>query len=241
MILYKIVVYVGRDLKCENILLDVHNNVKLTDFGFCRFFEVGTLSKTFCGSAAYAAPEILQGIAYTCPAYDVWSAGVILYIMVCGSMPYDDSNVKRMIKYQTERRVGFPTRRTISNDVKVLIHGMLEADVNRRLTMSQTLESPWLNGVVNPLTTTDPQMPPATPQPRVEQRPKSSPMVRPEAHTTVPPNTPMPGYRPPDQQPSSDTSRNNTRHEESTQTPAAAPRRHDSPNHHTSSSQTEEE
>ena len=72
----------SRDLKCENILLDVHNNVKLTDFGFCRFYEVGNLSKTFCGSAAYAAPEILQGIPYNCPQYDVWSTGVILYIMV---------------------------------------------------------------------------------------------------------------------------------------------------------------
>ena len=65
-------------------------------------------------------------------------------------MPYDDSNVKRMIRYQTERKVGFSSRKTLSNDVKILIHGMLEADVNRRLTMSQALESPWLYGVANP-------------------------------------------------------------------------------------------
>ena len=76
--------FFSRDLKCENILLDVNNNVKLSDFGFSRFFHPGDLSRTFCGSAAYAAPEILQGIPYVGPAYDVWSVGVILYIMVSG-------------------------------------------------------------------------------------------------------------------------------------------------------------
>ena len=71
-----------RDLKCENLLLDVNNNIKISDFGFARRFEHGQLCRTFCGSAAYAAPEILQGIPYEPTGYDVWSIGVILYIMV---------------------------------------------------------------------------------------------------------------------------------------------------------------
>ena len=71
-----------RDLKCENVLLDSSNMVKVSDFGFARKVLGGELSKTFCGSAAYAAPEILQGIPYYGPAYDIWSMGVILYIMV---------------------------------------------------------------------------------------------------------------------------------------------------------------
>lgn len=73
---------VGRDLKCENLLLDYQNNIKMSDFGFARFFEETSMSKTFCGSAAYAAPEILQGVSYYVPLHDIWAMGVILYIMV---------------------------------------------------------------------------------------------------------------------------------------------------------------
>jgi len=71
-----------RDLKCENILLDIYNNVKLSDFGFSRIQTADQLSRTYCGSAAYASPEVLQGIPYHGTAYDIWSLGVILYIMV---------------------------------------------------------------------------------------------------------------------------------------------------------------
>ena len=63
-------------------MLDVENNVKLSDFGFSRPQKPDQLSRTYCGSAAYAAPEVLQGIPYHGTAYDVWSLGVILYIMV---------------------------------------------------------------------------------------------------------------------------------------------------------------
>ncbi|CAH1792149.1 unnamed protein product [Owenia fusiformis] len=132
-----------RDLKCENILLDAHNYVKISDFGFARFMQKGELSRTYCGSAAYAAPEILQGTPYQGPPYDVWSIGVILYIMVCGSMPYDDSNIKKMIKDQTERKVGFSRSKKISQDCKDLIHQMLECDVVKRITIPEMARCRW--------------------------------------------------------------------------------------------------
>lgn len=69
-------------MKCENILLDSANNIKVSDFGFARYYDHGDISRTFCGSAAYAAPEILQGMPYHIPMHDIWSMGVILYIMV---------------------------------------------------------------------------------------------------------------------------------------------------------------
>lgn len=138
---------VHRDLKCENILLDTNNNVKVSDFGFARYLGDDELSRTFCGSAAYAAPEILQGIPYSGPAYDVWSMGVILYIMVCGSMPYDDSNIKKMIKVQTEEKVGFSRSKKLSADAKDLIWAMLEAEVKSRVTIPKIQVSAWLKKI----------------------------------------------------------------------------------------------
>lgn len=136
---------VHRDLKCENILLDAKNSVKVSDFGFARQQALNDLSSTFCGSAAYAAPEILQGIPYTGQAYDVWSMGVILYIMVCGSMPYDDTNVKKMIRNQIDKKVSFPQRqRKLNHLAKELIHLMLEAKVELRVSMGDVLNHQWL-------------------------------------------------------------------------------------------------
>lgn len=136
---------VHRDLKCENILLDAKNMVKVSDFGFARNQAYKDMSSTFCGSAAYAAPEILQGIPYIGEAYDVWSMGVILYIMVCGSMPYDDTNVKKMIRNQIDKKVSFPQRqRKLNHLVKELIHSMLEAKVELRVSMEDVLNHQWL-------------------------------------------------------------------------------------------------
>ncbi|XP_060699868.1 testis-specific serine/threonine-protein kinase 1-like [Hemiscyllium ocellatum] len=140
---------VHRDLKCENLLLDKDFNIKLSDFGFakrCSTDDQGRplLSKTFCGSAAYAAPEVLQGIPYQPKVYDVWSLGVILFIMVCGSMPYDDSNIKRMLRIQKEHRVDFPRSKVVPADCKELIYRMLHPDTSKRLTIEEVLEHPWL-------------------------------------------------------------------------------------------------
>ena len=97
------IVSIYRDLKCENLLLDNANLIKVTDFGFARQFEAGDISKTFCGSAAYAAPEILQGQPYQLPLHDIWAMGIILYIMVSFHYHYFSSTsyfwAKGIIRY----------------------------------------------------------------------------------------------------------------------------------------------
>ncbi|XP_076876034.1 LOW QUALITY PROTEIN: testis-specific serine/threonine-protein kinase 1-like [Brachyhypopomus gauderio] len=101
-----------RDIKCENLLLDKNFNLKCSDFGFSRSldYEGGhmVLSDTFCGSQDYAALEVLQAIPYNPKVYNVWSMGVVLFIMLCGSMPYDDSNVRKMLRIQKEHWLEFP-------------------------------------------------------------------------------------------------------------------------------------
>jgi len=92
-----------RDLKCENVLLSRNYNCKLTDFGFSRYCnDLGPsmLCETFCGSAAYAAPEVVGGTPYMPKMADVWSLGVILYAMLNASMPFNDSNRRKLLSDQ---------------------------------------------------------------------------------------------------------------------------------------------
>ncbi|XP_014256403.1 testis-specific serine/threonine-protein kinase 3-like [Cimex lectularius] len=144
-----------RDLKCENVLLSSRDQVKIADFGFSRWCRDLTtnkriLSDTFCGSAAYAAPEILQGIKYNPKMYDVWSMGCILYIMLCATMPFDDTNVKQMLKIQTMRKLTFPTKCILSGRARRLILHILEPDVTRRATINQIAGSQWLSAACTP-------------------------------------------------------------------------------------------
>lgn len=97
------VYYYSRDIKCENMLMDNGWNIKLSDFGFARGEMKQKngqpiLSETFCGSYAYASPEILRGIPYQPQYADIWSMGVVLFAMVFGRLPFDDSNYKELIK-----------------------------------------------------------------------------------------------------------------------------------------------
>ncbi|KAH0619400.1 hypothetical protein JD844_000012 [Phrynosoma platyrhinos] len=84
---------VHRDLKPENVVFFREQGVvKLTDFGFSNCFQPGTMLTTSCGSLAYSAPEILLGDEYEAPAVDIWSLGVILYMLVCGQPPFQEAN-----------------------------------------------------------------------------------------------------------------------------------------------------
>uniref|UniRef100_A0A0D6QS72 non-specific serine/threonine protein kinase n=1 Tax=Araucaria cunninghamii TaxID=56994 RepID=A0A0D6QS72_ARACU len=89
---------VHRDLKPENLLLDSKCNVKIADFGLSNVMRDGHFLKTSCGSPNYAAPEVISGKLYAGPEVDVWSCGVILYALLCGSLPFDDENIPNLFK-----------------------------------------------------------------------------------------------------------------------------------------------
>ena len=82
-----------RDLKPENLLLDDNYNIKLIDYGLSNSMKDSQALKTACGSPNYAAPEVISGRAYSGAETDVWSLGVILFAMVCGTLPFDDDSM----------------------------------------------------------------------------------------------------------------------------------------------------
>ncbi|KAK7741687.1 Serine/threonine-protein kinase [Diatrype stigma] len=84
---------VHRDLKIENILISKTGDIKIIDFGLSNLFAPRNHLKTFCGSLYFAAPELLQARAYTGPEVDVWSFGIVLYVLVCGKVPFDDQSM----------------------------------------------------------------------------------------------------------------------------------------------------
>ncbi|PRD20438.1 UNVERIFIED_CONTAM: Tssk1b, partial [Trichonephila clavipes] len=111
-----------RDVKCENIMLTMDAEIKLIDFGFCkRSGHSDRLSNTFCGSTAYAAPEVLQGVPYDPFMYDIWSLGCVLYVMVTGNMPFDESNVMKMVEDQLNKAISYPTSFQLSESFIVSI------------------------------------------------------------------------------------------------------------------------
>ena len=80
-----------RDLKPENMLLDNNNDLKLIDFGLSNLYYKNELIKTPCGSPGYASPEMLRGENYNGLLSDIWSCGIVLYVMLFGYLPFDDN------------------------------------------------------------------------------------------------------------------------------------------------------
>jgi serine/threonine protein kinase KIN1/2 len=81
------------DLKIENILISQTGNIKIIDFGLSNLYDPISHLSTFCGSLYFAAPELLNAKVYTGPEVDVWSFGVVLYVLVCGKVPFDDQSM----------------------------------------------------------------------------------------------------------------------------------------------------
>ncbi|KAK2121639.1 hypothetical protein P7K49_003025 [Saguinus oedipus] len=92
---------------------------------------------------AYVTPEVLQGIPYQPKAYNIWILGVILYIMVCGTMLYDDFDIRYMLRIQKEHRLDFLHSKNLTYEYKDLIYCMLQPDVSQRLHIHDILSQCW--------------------------------------------------------------------------------------------------
>jgi len=132
---------VHRDLKPENLLLDNETSVKIADFGLSNVMKDGQFLKTSCGSPNYAAPEVISGSLYAGPEVDVWSCGVILYAILCGSLPFDDENIRNLFKKIKEGHLNIPA--FLSEGARSLIKQMLVVDPMKRIRISEIRNHAW--------------------------------------------------------------------------------------------------
>ncbi|KAF2223174.1 hypothetical protein BDZ85DRAFT_263112 [Elsinoe ampelina] len=133
---------VHRDLKIENILISKTGDIKIIDFGLSNTFTPKGHLKTFCGSLYFAAPELLQAKQYTGPEVDVWSFGIVLYVLVCGKVPFDDQSMPQLHAKIKKGHVEYPP--WLTNECRSLIARMLQTDPNQRATMSEIMNHPWM-------------------------------------------------------------------------------------------------
>ncbi|KAJ0918094.1 putative protein kinase CAMK-CAMKL-CHK1 family [Helianthus annuus] len=133
-----------RDLKPENLLLDEEGNLKVTDFGLSAFSDhirQDGLLHTTCGTPAYVAPEVIGKKGYDGAKADIWSCGVILYVLLAGFLPFQDDNLIAM--YKKIYRGDFKCPPWFSTDARRLITKMLDTKPSTRITIAQVMDSPW--------------------------------------------------------------------------------------------------
>lgn len=134
-----------RDLKPENLLIDSLGHIKLSDFGLSKHLNEDGLVDTPCGSPCYASPECISGHAYDGITTDVWSAGVILYAMLTGQLPWTKRNQAQLFKQIKSGDYQIPDG--LSDEAADLISRMMEVDYRRRITIPEIFEHPWMDSV----------------------------------------------------------------------------------------------
>ncbi|CAN6880535.1 unnamed protein product [Brassica oleracea] len=133
-----------RDLKPENLLLDEQGNLKITDFGLSAFAEhlrQDGLLHTTCGTPAYVAPEVILKKGYDGAKADLWSCGVILFVLLAGYLPFQDDNLVSM--YKKIYRGDFKCPGWFSSDARRLVVKLLDPNPNTRITIDKVMDSPW--------------------------------------------------------------------------------------------------
>ena len=139
-----------RDLKPENVLLSSSGDVKLSDFGLGSIRQEDTarstgLLRTICGTPNYAAPEILAREGYDGAAADIWSLGVVLYVVLCGCLPFDEDNLPDLFRKISSADYEIPP--WLSQNATSLIGMMIQADPTKRATLEKIWNHPWMDSI----------------------------------------------------------------------------------------------
>ena len=132
-----------RDLKLENIIVSSSYDVKLIDFGFSSERANDCLLTTYCGSYYYSAPEVLDNQPYIGSAADMWSAGVILYTLVMGSLPFYDTSLPKLINKIMLGKYTLSTN--VSMECADLLSKFICIDPKKRYTAAQALAHQWFS------------------------------------------------------------------------------------------------
>ena len=134
-----------RDIKLENILLDIAGNVKLCDFGLAIQLKEGQILEEVCGTLEYMAPEVLAGEPYDGLAGDMWSLGVVLYVLVTGQYPYIETTYDGMYRLITNTK--FPIPYYLSEPCQEVIVQLMAIPPCHRMTICQLQEIEWLGHI----------------------------------------------------------------------------------------------
>jgi len=143
-----------RDLKPENLLCSVHDDrVVVSDFGLAKSFGRGELLVTHCGTPHYAAPEIVRGDLSYDKSVDMWSIGVITFVLLSGCFPFHSDNEETLKIQIIKGNFTFPPEQwnNLSEQAKDFIQNLLQVDPSKRLVAEKALKHPWIQdeGVPN--------------------------------------------------------------------------------------------
>ena len=144
---------VHRDIKLENIIIEDNKNIKILDFGLSNFYQKNNILYSSCGSLCYASPEMVEGKKYSGSCVDIWSSGIVLFAMLCGYLPFTDSNEQKLFKKIVEGKLYFP--HFLSEQAKDLLNKVLTKDPLKRITINKIKKHPWFN-LNNPKITMSP-------------------------------------------------------------------------------------
>lgn len=133
---------VHRDLKIENIMISSSGEIKIIDFGLSNLYDPKKQLHTFCGSLYFAAPELLKADPYVGPEVDIWSFGVVLYVLVCGKVPFDDENAS--VLHEKIKKGKFEYPQHLSIDLVSLLSKMLVVEPSKRATLTQVIKHQWI-------------------------------------------------------------------------------------------------